>query len=195
MNDQIQISQLWWMDNKMGGYDGYELRPDGALKLLNWDEFIGKSWKREGDRLTFQITSRRTGKMQTSVCTILTETAAEMRIAEEHKFPDNSVLTTETKLEKISHRNFSDEFLGHWDAEDGTYIQVIPQSFYRFQLVFSAGIDQQVEKCFGEIDEDKTMILFEDYDNNKNYAVRYGAKSDTTEFLYCNEKIYKRPVW
>src|SRR5688572_12805364 len=117
MSDSLHLSQLWWMDNKMGGYDGYELRPNGELKLLNWDLFIGKSWKRDGNKLTLEMIWRRTGKTLVSDCTVLSETENEMTISEEHKFPDDSVISTKTRLEKIKYNNFSDALLGHWDGE------------------------------------------------------------------------------
>ncbi|MBI3135413.1 MAG: hypothetical protein HYZ14_12125 [Bacteroidetes bacterium] len=190
MKDRVISNQIWWMDNKMGGYDGYELRPNGELKLLNWDLFTGKSWRREGDKLILEMIYRKNGKQQTTIYTVVSETDNAMQVIENVRS-----MILETNLLKVYLGNFTDSLLGHWDGENESYLQVIPKSFDRFQLVFSAGPDQEVEKYDAEPDEEKQCLVAEDYEHDTTYEVTCHLKNETTESLFCNGRIYKRPVW
>ena len=182
--NQYTTTTRWWMDNKMGGYDGYELRPNGDLKLLNWDVFIGKSWSRHENEFTFEIISRTSGKLMVNHLAITEETADKMTVTEQAL---GSAYTTH--LEKITHDNFSDAFLGHWDGPGESYVQIIPIWSFEFQVVMSANNKAEVEKYQGYLDEENQAIRVEIED--KEYLITC-KKLKETEVLTLNGITYSR---
>lgn len=52
--------QLWFVDDGIGGYSGFEFRKNGELKLLNYLSFTGEKWSVNGDHLVLE--SRWRGK-------------------------------------------------------------------------------------------------------------------------------------
>jgi hypothetical protein len=147
--------RLWWVDNKMGGYDGYEFRANGDLKLLNYDGFVGEKWWVKGTHLFTEIRFKKTGKIQKTDYLIKKQTASSLvlnYITLDQSFTSN--------YESITNNDFTDKLLGHWQGEGESYIQIIPMSSFRFQLVLSKNNGEAVERVEGFLDEKNSCIIF-----------------------------------
>lgn len=177
--------RLWWVDNKMGGYDGFELRKNGKLKLLNSDLSIGKKWWIKGDHLFTETISMNKGKIHTHDYLIKKQTDDSLVLnyfvlGEYHTF----------NYEAIIHDNFTDKMLGHWDGEDESFIQIIPMmNSFEFQLLVSKNLTDNVERYFGYMDEENQVISFEidGEDPNLEYLIIDGVPQ-----IRLNKKVYKR---
>ncbi|WP_430405125.1 hypothetical protein [Fluviicola sp.] len=147
--------RLWWVDNKMGGYDGYEFRSNGELKLLNYDLSIGKKWWVKGDHLFTETVSMNKGKILTHDYLIKKQTDDSL-VLNYFVLGDNHTFN----YEAIIHGNFTDQLLGHWEGEGESYIQIIPMSSFRFQLVLSKNKAESVERVEGFLDKENSRIIF-----------------------------------
>lgn len=147
--------KIWLTDNKMGGYDGFEFRRGGELKLLNYDGFTGEKWWVKGDHLYVEIRSKKSGKVQKTDYLIKKQT------------PDSLVLNYQALnqsftdvYETLANYDFTDKLLGQWDGRDGTYIQIVPKSNFQFQLVIPRGAEEIPERGEGFLDKQYGRIVF-----------------------------------
>lgn len=166
--------RLWWVDNKMGGYDGYEFRSNGELKLLNYDAFVGEKWWIKGEHLFTEIRSKRDGKILKTDYLIKKQTANSMvlnYVALDQSFTDT--------YESITNNDFTDKLLGHWQGEGESYIQVVPMSSFRFQLVLSKNKAESVERVEGFLDERNSRIIFYLEMDGKELTIYFEAGKET----------------
>ncbi|WP_341907101.1 hypothetical protein [Fluviicola taffensis] len=166
--------KLWWVDNKMGGYDGYEFRSNGELKLLNYDAFVGEKWWIKGEHLFTEIRSKRDGKILKTDYLIKKQTANSMvlnYVALDQSFTDT--------YESITNNDFTDKLLGHWQGEGESYIQVVPMSSFRFQLVLSKNKAESVERVEGFLDERNSRIIFYLEMDGKELTIYFEAGKET----------------
>ncbi len=162
--------KIWLVDNKMGGYDGYEFRKNGELKLLNYDGFIGEKWWTKGNHLFVEIRSKKNGKILKTDYTIKKQTA-------------DSLVLTYTALgqsftdvyQTLTNHDFTDKLLGHWDGKDGTYIQIVPKSSFQFQLVMPIGSEEIPDRSEGFLDKENSRIIFYPEQERKEMTVFFEA--------------------
>lgn len=166
--------KIWLVDNKMGGYDGYEFRKNGELKLLNYDGFTGEKWWTKGDHLFVEIRSTENGKVLKTDYRIKTQTN------------DSLVLTYSALGQSFTdvyetHRtgDFTDKLLGHWNGKDGTYIQIVPKSSFQFQLVTPRGKGEIPDRAEGFLDTKNSRIIFYPEDEGKEMTVFFDAGMET----------------
>lgn len=166
--------KVWLVDNKMGGYDGFEFRRNGVLKLLNYDGFIGEKWSVKGDHLFVEIRSKKSGrvlkkdyqiKKQTNDSLVLTYTALGQSFTDVY--------------ETLTNHDFTDKLLGHWDGKDGTYIQIVPKSSFQFQLVTPLGPGEIPDRAEGFLDEENARIIFYPEQEGKEMTVFFDAGIET----------------
>lgn len=166
--------KIWLVDNKMGGYDGYEFRKNGELKLLNYDGFVGEKWWTKGDHLFVEIRSKKSGKVlkkdyeinkQTNDSLVLTHTALGQSFTDVY--------------ETLTNHDFTDKLLGHWDGRDGTYIQIVPKSSFQFQLVMPRGAEEIPDRAEGYLDDDNARIIFYPEQEGKEMTVFFEAGIET----------------
>lgn len=166
--------KIWLVDNKMGGYDGYEFRANGDLKSLNSDGFLGEKWWVKGTHLFTEIKSKRTGKILKTDYLIKKQSANSMvlnYIALDQSFTSN--------YESITNNDFTDKLLGHWDGEGEGYIQIIPMSSFRFQLVLSKNKAEPVVRVEGFLDEKNSRIIFYLEEEGKELTIYFEAGKET----------------
>lgn len=175
---------LWWVDNKMGGYDGFEFRSNGELKLLNYDAFVGGKWWLKGDHLFTEIHSRSDGKILTTDY-LIKQQGEKSLVLNYTMFGDSYT----DNYEAIVHDDFTDKLLGHWAGESESYIQVIPINSFRFQLVISKINKESVEKFEGFLDEEKKRIVFYLEREEKEMTIFFEAGKETVSI---SGKTYSR---
>lgn len=176
--------RLWWVDNKMGGYDGYEFRRNGELKLLNYDGFVGEKWWVKGERLFVEIRSKKDEKILKTDYLIKKQTANLLVLnysAFDQSFTDN--------YESITANDFTDKLLGHWQGEGESYIQIVPMNGFRFQLVFSKNKSVPVERVEGFLDEKNSRIIFYLELDGKELTIYFEAGK---EIISIAGKTYSR---
>lgn len=176
--------RLWWVDNKMGGYDGYEFRANGELKLLNYDGFVGEKWWIKGEHLFAEIRSKRDGKILKTDY-LLKQQTKRFLVLDYTVFGDAYT----DKYESIVNNDFTDKLLGHWEGPVESYIQVIPISSFQFQLVVSPDNKSAVVRYYGDLDEENQTIDFE-IDGTES-KLEYAAIDGVLE-IRLNNKIYRR---
>jgi hypothetical protein len=176
--------RLWWVDNKMGGYDGYEFRSNGELKLMNYDAFLGEKWWIEGNHLFAEIRSKRDGKILKTDYLIKQQTE-KLLVLDYTVFGD---LYTD-KYELIINNDFTDKLLGYWEGTGESYIQIIPINSFQFQLVVSPDNKSEVIKYLGDLDEENQTIGFEidGMETKLGYATIDGVME-----ISLNNKVYRR---
>lgn len=176
--------QLWWVDNKMGGYDGYELEPSGKLILLNWDLFRGVRWQMTEKGLYTEIQYKKNGNVlkETAEVVLLTNDRMELKtVTSDNEFNHTYI--------KIAYGTIADKYYGHY-TNGATYVQVIPTNEYHFQVVFSDE-KEEVTKYFGYLDVPSQALLFEMY--GKDYALQHSVNGALEELTVLGKK-YFRPV-
>lgn len=176
--------RLWWVDNKMGGYDGYEFRANGELKLLNYDAFVGEKWWVKGEHLFTEIRSKKDGKILKTDYLIKKQTA-NLLVLNYTAF-DQSFTDT---YESITNTDFTDKLLGYWQGEDESYIQVVPMSSFRFQLVLSKNKVEPVVRVEGFLDEKNSRIIFYLEQDGKELTIYFEAGKETVSIA---GKTYSR---
>lgn len=181
----IPKRQLWWVDNKMGGYDGYELAPGGKLYLLNWDLFTGIKWERTDKGLYTEIVYKKNGNVLKETAEMLSLTDKQMVLRTVTS--DNEYVHTYIK---IAYSTIADKYYGHYTNCE-SYVQVIPTNEYQFQVVFSEHSKADVVKYFGYLNEAAQTLQFEM--EGKNVILVHNVK-DGTELLTVLGKDYCRPV-
>lgn len=184
LNFDKSCYRLWWVDNKMGGYDGFEFRANGELKLLNYDAFVGEKWWIKGEHLFAEIRSKRNGKILKTDYRIKKQTANLLvlnYIALDQSFTD--------KYELITNNDFTDKLLGHWDGEDESYIQIVPMSSFQFQLILSNNKGESVERVEGFLDEKNSRIIFYLEQEGKEMTIYFEAGK---EMISIAGKTYSR---
>lgn len=181
---------LWWIENKMGGYDGFEFRSNGELKLLNYDAFVGEKWWIEGERLFTEIRSRRRGTIF-KIDYLVKEYANDLLILNpisvDQSLQENSEQSDHYKT--ILHADFTDKLTGHWQGEAESYIQVIPINSFRFQLVISVNNVDPVEKYEGFLDEERKRLIFYLEREGKEMTIFFDAGK---EIVSIAGKTYSR---
>jgi hypothetical protein len=176
--------RLWWVDNKMGGYDGFEFHSSGELKLLNYDAFTGEKWWIEEDHLFTEIRSRENGKILRT--DYLIKQPSEKSLVLSYTMFEDSYTD---KYESILNNNFTDKLLGHWTGENESYIQVVPITALRFQLVISASNKESVEKFEGFLDEENNRIVFYLEREEKEMTIFFEAGKES---ISISGKTYTR---
>lgn len=169
--------KIWLTDNKMGGYDGFEFRRGGELRLLNYDGFTGEKWWTKGSHLFVEIRSIKSGKVQRTEYRIKKETVDSLVLNYEmlgQSFTD--------VYEALSANDFTDKLLGHWDGEGGTYLQIVPKSSFQFQLVIPAGSEEMPERAEGFLDEKNKRIIFYLERERKEMTLFFEAGQETISF-------------
>lgn len=177
---------LWWIDNKMGGYDGYELQPGGKLVLLNWDLFRGIKWEITPAGLYTEMVYKRNGNVLKKTAEILSLTSERMElktVTEDNEFVDTYI--------KISYGGIADGYYGHYTHGE-SYVQVIPVSETQFQLVFSKQADAEVVKYYGYVDEAQGALCFNI--GEKAVVLQHSIVGGSEELKVGDERYY-RPVW
>lgn len=177
--------QLWWIDNKMGGYDGYELHPGGKLYLLNWDLFTGIKWDMSAGKLYTEMVYKKNGNVLKKTSEILELTNDKMILKTVE--PGNVFVDTYIK---ISYGNIADKYYGHY-TNGQSYVQVIPLHGYEFQIVFSEHDKADVVKYYGRLNTNTQQLEF---DMNGNTVVLQHHISGNTEELTVAGKKYYRMV-
>lgn len=166
--------KIWLVDNKMGGYDGYEFRKNGELKLLNYDGFVGEKWWAKGDHLFVEIRSKKSGKVlkkdykikkQTTDSLVLTHTALGQSFTDVY--------------ETLTNHDFTDKLLGHWEGEKGTYIQIVPKSSFQFQLVMPSSSEEIPNRAEGFLDKENSRLIFYPEQEGKEQTVFFEAGKQT----------------
>lgn len=177
--------QLWWIDNKIGGYDGYELQPGGKLILLNWDLFTGIKWAMNEKELYTEMVYKKNGAVlkKTAEILLLTEQKMILKTVE----PNNEFTDTYVR---ISYGNVADKFYGHF-INGESYVQVIPVDEYQFQVVFSEHDKAEVVKYFGRLDDNSGTLRFRI--NGKDTLLQHQIKGNAEE-LTVGDKKYYRPL-
>jgi hypothetical protein len=176
--------RLWWIYNKMGGYDGFEFRSNGELKLLNYDSFLGEKWWIEGDHLITEIRSRSDGKILTTDY-LIKQQGEKSLVLNYTMFGDPYT----DNYESIVQNDFTDKLLGHWTGENESYIQIIPITSFRFQLVISGSNKESVEKFEGFLDEENKRIIFYLEREEKETTIYFEAGVKT---ISISGKTYSR---
>jgi hypothetical protein len=176
--------RLWWAYNKMGGYDGFELRSNGELKLLNYDVFTGERWWIDGDHLFTEIRSRRDRKILKT--DYLIKQPSKNSVTLNYTIFGDSYTSN---YESIVNDNFTDKLLGHWVGENESYIQVVPITALRFQLVISGSNKESVEKFEGFLDEENNRIIFYLERERKEMTIFFEAGKETVSI---SGKMYSR---
>jgi hypothetical protein len=166
--------RLWWVDNKMGGYDGFEFRKNGEVKLLNYDLFTGEKWWTKGDHLYVEIRSKKSGKVHKTDYLIKNQSVNSLLLS--YTMLDQSFTD---RYEALTSGDFTDKLLGHWDGENGTYIQIVPKSSFQFQLVLSDGTNRTPEKVDGFLDEQNARIVFYLEQEGKEITLFFEAGKET----------------
>jgi hypothetical protein len=168
----------------MGGYDGYEFRANGELKLLNYDAFVGEKWWVKGEHLFAEIRSKRDGKILKTDYLIKQQTE-KLLVLDYTVFGD---AYTDT-YESIVHNDFTDQLLGHWEGSGESYIQIIPISSFRFQLVVSKESGGTPEKVEGFLDQENSRIVFYLEQEGKELTIYFEAGKETVSIA---GKTYSR---
>ena len=177
--------QLWWIDNKVVGYDGYELQPGGKLFLLNWDLFTGIKWEMTEKGLYTEMVYKKNGNVLKKTSEVLLLTDREMvlkTVTDGNEFIDTYV--------KIAYGTVADNFYGHFTNAE-SYVQVIPVYEYQFQVVFSEHDKADVVKYFGHFDEGTQTLQFRM--DQKDIVLQHRIKGNVEELTIADEKYY-RPV-
>lgn len=177
--------QLWWIDNKTGGYDGYELQPGGKLFLLNWDLFTGIRWEMTNQGLYTEMMYKKNGNVLKKTAAILSLTDTEMVL--KTTTPDNEFIDTYIK---ITYGTIADAYYGHYTNTHG-YAQIIPVHEYQFQVVFSEYKEHDVVKYYGDFDKKTQTLKFRM--EGKEIVLKHQTVGDT-EVLTVDGKKYYRPV-
>lgn len=176
--------KIWLVDNKMEGYDGYEFRANGELKLLNYDAFVGEKWWVRGEHLFTEIRSKRDGKILKTDYLIKKQTA-DLLVLNYTTF-DQSFTDT---YESITANDFTDKLLGHWQGEGESSIQIVPMSSFRFQLVLSKNKAEPVVRVEGFLDEKNSRIIFYLELEGKELTIYFEAGKETVSIA---GKTYSR---
>ncbi|WP_343634685.1 lipocalin family protein [Fluviicola sp.] len=169
--------KIWLVDNKMGGYDGFEFRHGGELKLLNYDGFTGEKWWTKGDHLYVEIRSKKSGKVQKTDYRIIKYTKDSLVLnyqALGQSFTD--------VYETLTNHDFTDKLLGQWDGRDGTYIQIVPKSNFQFQLVIPRGSEEIPERAEGFLDKQYGRILFYLEQEGEEVTLSFESGQETISF-------------
>lgn len=166
--------KIWLVDNKMGGYDGYEFRQNGELKLLNYDGFTGEKWWTKGDHLYVEIRSTDNGKVLKTDYLIKKHTVDQLVLS----YTSLGVSFTDVYVTHTT-RDFTDKLLGHWDGENGTYIQIVPKSSFQFQLVTPRGPGEIPDRAEGFLDEKNSRIIFYPEQEGKEMTVFFESGIET----------------
>jgi hypothetical protein len=177
--------QLWWIDNKIGGYDGYELRPGGKLFLLNWDLFTGIKWAMNEKEFYTEMVYKKNGTLlkKTAEILLLTDQKMVLKTVE----PNNEFTDTYVK---ISYGNVADKFYGHF-INGESYVQVIPVHEYQFQIVFSEHNKGDVVKYFGNLDDSSKTLQLRMNGQVTHLLHRINGNA---EELIVGDKKYYRPL-
>lgn len=175
--DDSLCYKIWLTDNKLGGYDGYEFRKNGELKLLNYDGFTGEKWWTKGDHLFVEIRSKKSGKVQRTDYRIRKQTT------------DSLVLNYNTLgqsftdfYETQTANDFTDKLLGHWDGEGEKYLQIVPKTNFQFQLVIPMGSEEMPERAEGFLDDKNKRIVFYLERERKEMTLFFNAGQETISF-------------
>lgn len=158
----------------MGGYDGYEFRVNGELKLLNYDLFVGEKWWVKGEHLFAEIRSKEDGKILKTDYLIKQQTD-ELLVLDYTMFGDAYT----DKYESLVNNNFTDKLLGHWQGEGESYIQIVPMSSFRFQLVLSKNKTEPVDRVEGFLDNENSRIIFYLETEGKELTIYFEAGKET----------------
>jgi hypothetical protein len=94
-----------------------------------------------------------------------------------------------SNYESIVNDNFTDKLLGHWVGENESYIQVVPITALRFQLVISGSNKESVEKFEGFLDEENNRIIFYLERERKEMTIFFEAGKETVSI---SGKMYSR---
>lgn len=181
----VATRQLWWIDNKVGGYDGYELHPNGKLYLLNWDLFTGIKWEMSAGKLYTEMVYKKNGNVLKKDSEILELTNDKMvlkTVAPDNEFTDTYI--------KISYGNIADKYYGHY-THGQSYVQIIPVDGYEFQVVFSEHDKADVVKYYGGLNTDKQQLEFNMGGNT--VVLQHRVNGDTEELTVAG-KTYSRMV-
>lgn len=82
------------------------------------------------------------------------------------------------KYKLITRGNFTDQLIGHWDGENGSYIQIIPKkNSSNFKLIRSKEPGERAEKTGGFLDEKNSRIVF--YLEKEEMALFFEAGQET----------------
>lgn len=173
--DDSLCYKIWLVDNKMGGYDGYEFRKNGELKLLNYDGFTGEKWWTKGDHLYVEIRSKRTGKVQRTDYRIKKQTTDSL-VLNYAIWGDSFTDVYET----LTANDFTDKLVGHWDGEGGKYLQIVPKSNFQFQLVIPADSEEMPVRAEGFLDDKNKRIIF--YLEQEETTLFFDAGQETISF-------------
>lgn len=169
--------KIWLTDNKMGGYDGFEFRRSGELRLLNYDGFTGEKWWTKGNHLYVEIRSIKSGKVQRTDYQIKKQTADSLVLNYEmlgQSFTD--------VYEMLAMNDFTDKLLGHWDGENGSYLQIVPKNNFQFQLVLPRGSEEILERGEGFLDKKNKRIIFYLEQERKEMTLFFEAGQETISF-------------
>lgn len=175
--DDSLCYKIWLIDNKMGGYDGFEFRHGGELKLLNYDGFTGEKWWTKGERLYVEIRSKRTGKVQKTNYHIEKQTADSLVLSYyklDHAFSD--------VYETHATNDFTDKLLGHWDGEKGSYLQIVPKSSFQFELVIPMESEEMPLRAEGFLDKKNNRIIFYLEQERKEMTLFFEDGQETISF-------------
>lgn len=177
--------QLWWIDNKVGGYDGYELEPGGKLYLLNWDLFTGIRWEMSKEGLYTEMVYKGNGNVLKKTSQILSLTDQEMvlkTVTSDNEFIDKYI--------KIAYGTVADKYYGHYTNGE-SYVQVIPVYEHQFQIVFSEHDKASVAKYFGYVNAVSLSLEFEM--DGKKVVLNHEVEAEMEELTVLHRKYY-RPV-
>lgn len=169
--------KIWLIDNKMGGYDGFEFRKDGELKLLNYDGFVGEKWWAKGDHLYVEIRSKKSGKVLKTDYRIKKQTTDSL-VLSYYKLGQSFTDVYET----IAAKDFTDKLLGHWDGEKGSYLQIVPKSDFRFQLVIPMDPEEMPQRAEGFLDDKNKRIIFYPEQDRKEMTLFFEAGQEAISF-------------
>lgn len=169
--------KIWLTDNKMGGYDGFEFRRGGELKLLNYDGFTGEKWWTKGNHLYVEIRSVKSGKVQRTDYHIKKQTTDSLVL--NYDMLGQSLTDV---YETLTMNDFTDKLLGHWDGKDGSYLQIVPKNNFQFQLVLPRGSEEILERGEGFLDKKNKRIIFYLEQERKEMTLFFEAGQETISF-------------
>lgn len=172
--DSIEIAGMWWTDNKGSAYEGYELRPNGELRLLDWETANGISWERKNNQLILKMQYRSSGKIIEDVNDIESLTPSEMALSFDFRGT-----YSKTVWNRMANGDFTDRYFGHWDGPDGKYIQVIHgYSSFSPKVILGSAKEGDYEKYSADLNEDHESITFE-LDGKEMELVYQKLENDT----------------
>ncbi len=173
----------WWINNKMGSYDGLEFVKDGECIGTNFDFFIPKNWNLHDNNLIITMKLREKEKVIAVTYNIISISAEKMILSDVDEY-----LPTQDIWERIHMGDFTDEMYGRWNGENDSFLEIVPNN--QFEVFVRTKYDDDEGNVIGDIRENG--IQFEvNYEDEFITLVK--DKLDTSKF--CIQLKSGRKYW